>query len=352
VTAGPHVLACSVGHGDGGLGQHFAQVVEAARADGSLHRYYTPRPRADDAAAGVGVAVAPGWFPLLARYTPARFSPAWLNRLGGELFDRAVAARLAGSDVAAYTGFGGQSLHSFGVARRLGAAELGLLAANSHVDNVAAQHAKAIARWPIESSWLNAGQIRKTRREYEMADVILVASEYTRQTFLARGVPEAKLRRVHYATDARFQPPADRPTDGVFRVVTTGSLSVVKGIPALVEAFAKLAVRDAELTLVGGWSTRGMRRYLQAAMARDPRIKLAPGDPLPQLHRADVYVHPSYEDGHAYAPMEALATGLPVVVTEDTGMKEHVREGQNGYVVPTGDVAAITDRLDHLAGRR
>ncbi|MEM8602008.1 MAG: glycosyltransferase, partial [Bacteroidota bacterium] len=84
--------------------------------------------------------------------------------------------------------------------------------------------------------------------------------------------------------------------------------------------------------------------------AADPRIRLAPGDPLPHLHRADAHVHPTYEDGWAYAPAEALACGVPTVVTEDTGMAEIVREGENGYVVPTGSVEAIVDRLQKLHG--
>jgi glycosyltransferase involved in cell wall biosynthesis len=66
------------------------------------------------------------------------------------------------------------------------------------------------------------------------------------------------------------------------------------------------------------------------------------------LQQADVYVHPSFEDGFAYAPMEALACKVPVIVTPDTGMKEYVQEGINGYVVPTGDWEAILERLEQL----
>jgi hypothetical protein len=55
-----------------------------------------------------------------------------------------------------------------------------------------------------------------------------------------------------------------------------------------------------------------------------------------------------FEDGFAYAPMEALACKVPVIVTQDTGMKEYVQEGINGYVVPTGDWEAILERLEQL----
>jgi glycosyltransferase involved in cell wall biosynthesis len=91
-----------------------------------------------------------------------------------------------------------------------------------------------------------------------------------------------------------------------------------------------------------------MRRYLDEWLLRDPRIRIAPGDPLPSLELADVCVHPSYTDGCGYAPLEAMACGVPVIVTEDTGMKEHVCEGVNGFVIPTGDWRSLLDRLEYL----
>jgi glycosyltransferase involved in cell wall biosynthesis len=69
---------------------------------------------------------------------------------------------------------------------------------------------------------------------------------------------------------------------------------------------------------------------------------------LPALHRADVLAHPSYEDALALGPLEALACGVPVLVSEDTGMKEFVVEGETGYVVPTGDVGALEAALRRI----
>jgi glycosyltransferase involved in cell wall biosynthesis len=58
-----------------------------------------------------------------------------------------------------------------------------------------------------------------------------------------------------------------------------------------------------------------------------------------------VFVHPSFEDGFGLAPAEALAAGVPAIVTEDTGMKEQIVAGRNGYVVPTGDAGSLADAL-------
>ena len=75
------------------------------------------------------------------------------------------------------------------------------------------------------------------------------------------------------------------------------------------------------------------------------------GDPLEVLRRAHVFVHPSFEDGFGYAPMEALAVGVPVIVTDQTGMAEYVQEGVNGSVVPAGDVEALAERLREFSRR-
>ena len=91
-----------------------------------------------------------------------------------------------------------------------------------------------------------------------------------------------------------------------------------------------------------------MRLFMEDWLRRDLDITMAPGDPLPVLHQADVFVHPTYEDGFGYAPMEALACGVPVIATEDTGMKEYIVDGTNGFVVPTGDSDAILDRLHDI----
>jgi len=339
------VLACHSPYGQGGVGQHFAHLVEETRADGELAYYLNAAPHTDDApATGRRLSAAPfGW---LYRWTPLRYSAGWASYVQNDLFDRRVAAGLEGPHER-FMGFVGQSLRSFRRAEALGFETLELVAVNSHVDNVRRLHDRAAEDWGVDSSWLNEPHRRKTLAEYERADRIYVHSDYTRQSFLDAGIPASKLERTYLRPHPRFRPAAGRPDDGVFRVVYVGRVDVTKGIPVLLEAFSTLP-DPAELTIVGGWPTRKMRRFLAPWIEEHPRIRFAPGDPLLVLQAADVFAHPSYEDGFGYAPMEAMACGVPVVVTEDTGMKEYVTDGVDGYVVPTGDVAALRDRLDHL----
>lgn len=341
-------VACSAPPGTGGLGQHFAELLDEFRWEGRLRRYYStaldPQATADGEVIGLP---ATG---ILHRLPPLRFSNSRRAYLGADAFDRRVAARLVAAEV--HVGFPAQSRRSFLQARRLGFESLQLVAATSHIDNVARRHAEARRLWPLEDDWLNEAHRKKVLEEYELADEILVSSRYSWDSFLAAGVPERKLSRWEIRPDPRFQPSSRKPDDGVFRIVFVGAVSVVKGVPVLLEAFERLPGGRLELTLVGGYGSRAMRRYVEAAMARDPRIRLSPGDPLPHVRRADVLVHPSFQEGFGYAPMEALACEVPVIVSEDTGMKEHVEPGRNGWVVPTGSVDALVERLQAMiAGR-
>ena len=114
--------------------------------------------------------------------------------------------------------------------------------------------------------------------------MIHVASEYTRESFLEAGVPAEKLQRVQLSIPERYRPAPRERDDETFRVLYVGALTVTKGVPVLLEAFRQLT-GDAELVLVGGWGTRGMRQYVQSRLAADPRIRVVSGDPLVRAPR-------------------------------------------------------------------
>ncbi len=339
-------IAAGAAYGVGGLGSHLAQLVEDARRLGALERYFALGvPDADPQ----GRSLAHELASTLCRTPPIRFSPGWRAFVSAELFDRAVAHALEPDDT--IVAFAGQALRTFERARRLGYSRLQLVSPTCHVNAVARQHALAYRAHPIERPWLNEAQRRKCLKEYELADAIQVTSEYARRSFLEVGIPAERLATFRLEVDPRFTRPIVRDPDGVLQIAYVGGLTVAKGVPVLLEAFSRLRGVEARLTLVGGWGTRGMRRFLERWRQGDDRITIGPGDPLVALRSADMYVHPSYHDGFGLAPAEALACGVPVVVTEDTGMKEHVRDGVDGWIVPTGDPGRILERLVVAAAR-
>src|SRR5262245_20852010 len=68
------------------------------------------------------------------------------------------------------------------------------------------------------------------------------------------------------------------------------------------------------------------------------------------LRTMDVFTMPSHSEGLPLSLLEAMAAGVPPVVTQVGGMPEVVQQGETGFIVPPGDVAALADRISFLLG--
>mgnify|MGYP005812392065 CR=1 FL=1 len=345
LPAGPTVVSSTGPYGVGGLGRHLAELVEVLRDSDRLAGYLSPLPRPEDVGLTATTVDVPAIAHVAQQIPPVRFSLGLRTRIGGLAFDAAASARLPKAKHLLV--FNGHASRHIGKARRLSYQSVGLVSANSHLVSEARRHRDAYRQYPIERPW-GPSLVRTNLAEYETADLVYVSSRYAWESFVDQGYPEDRLRFFPLTPHDRYNASVRTREVSTFNVVYVGSLSVHKGVPLLVDAVRRLPYDDLRLTLVGGWGTRGMRRFIEVACAGDPRIDVRPGDPLPHLAGASLCVHPSYADGFGYAPAEALACGVPVVVSEDTGMKELVRPGVDGWVVPTGDLDALTETIDSI----
>jgi glycosyltransferase involved in cell wall biosynthesis len=264
-------------------------------------------------------------------------------------FDSRVASALPASE--AFQGVTGQCLQSLRVARGRGCVTV-LDSVTAHIDQFGAQMDRECARFGVRSP-LSMALRRRMRAEYREADVIRVMSQVARQTFLERGFSED---RVFVATPpfALEEFPRTEFRHPVFRVCFAGLIEPWKGFHYLIEAFQASDVRDSELVLWGGPGSRPVSRYLQSRTGNDPRIRVEPVEIRKVGYgkvygEASVLVHPSLSDGFGYVVGEAMACGVPVIVTSCSGAADLVRDGVNGYVVPPADPPAIRERLTHLA---
>jgi glycosyltransferase involved in cell wall biosynthesis len=340
LPSGSVLVSCPAPLDVGGLGRHLREILDALDR---LERPHTCvcrtsgwptstalRPQLRRRA--VGGALAP----------LARFSRAWRMLAQSAAFDAGAAAALPPGE--SLMAFNGTALAQFRAAKQTREESNGLVAANSHFHRVVRQHELAYRQYPIERPWVRH-LLRRNLAEYALSDRIYVASSYVRESFLEEGFDASQLSFFPLTPAPRYTPAPAAHSD-TFDVVYVGSLSVHKGVPLLIDAFRRVPHTDMRLVLVGGWATRGMRRFLQRACAEDPRIGVAPGDPLGRLQRARLCVHMAYEDGFAYAPAEALACGVPVIVSEDTGMKELIDPGASDLILATGDLDALAEAID------
>jgi glycosyltransferase involved in cell wall biosynthesis len=179
--------------------------------------------------------------------------------------------------------------------------------------------------------------------EYELADLIVVLSEKAAETFRVRGFPEKKLFYLPRGVDIdRFRPGTRSPK---FVAVFTGALIERKGIHHLLEAWARLDLKDAELWLVG--SVHDEAKPHLTKFARD-NVKVLGfvRDHEKLLQQASVYVFPSQWEGSAKTVYEAAASGLPAITTREAG--DVVRDGIEGIIVQPGDVAGVAAAIKRL----
>lgn len=190
--------------------------------------------------------------------------------------------------------------------------------------------------------------IAQCATEAIVADRVIVPSDYVRDTMVANGVDPARVFVLPYGVDTnRFRPPErPRDPDGKFRVLFVGALTQRKGIKYLLEAAKRADIPGLELVCVG--------KLVGDPAAFAPYVDVfrhVRHVPFHEVHRlfqtADVFAYPSLHEGSAFASYEALASGLPVVCTPNTGSV--VRDGEEGFVVPVRDVEALVDRLRRLA---
>ncbi len=204
--------------------------------------------------------------------------------------------------------------------------------------------------WPDFDDW-PAGHEQRLDDEIALADAVLVGSTYAADTFVAEGIPRSRMKVVPYGVDLdTFAPPAEgalAARDGArFEAIFTGQLTQRKGLSYLLEGWRRFAPADARLTLVG--QTVGDARAL-APWA--DLFRHVPHRTRPQLARhyqtSDVFVFPTLVEGMPLVVLEAMACGLPVIVTAN-GPADIVRDGVDGFVIPARDPDAIAARLETL----
>jgi glycosyltransferase involved in cell wall biosynthesis len=341
LSPGVVTVTCSAPLGTGGLGRHLQEILDALARRGQ--QTYTISGSTRDAGGRPGAGSSKRGLVSRAMQLPVPLTPALRAWASAAEFDVFAAREQPASEH--LIAFNGQALAQLAAARRNGFTSSTLVSANSHMRRVVRQHALARRQYPLEGSW-TGHMLRRNLREYERADRVHVASRYIRDSFLEEGFPEDRLSWFPLTPHPRFDGARRAPAGGTYDVVYVGSLAVHKGVPLLIDAVRRLPFDDLRLTLVGGWGSRGMRRFVQRACSEDRRIVAAAGDPLPRLVDARLCVHPAFEDGFAYAPAEALAAGVPVIVSEDTGMKDLIDPSRNGLVVATGELGALTDAIE------
>jgi starch synthase len=185
---------------------------------------------------------------------------------------------------------------------------------------------------------------------YATADAITVPSTVAQRSFLQMGIAPEKVHVIPYGVRLDHFTRTEVPPRDSFEVLFAGQVSIRKGIPYLLQAFARLKHLNKRLTIVGGIQDH-MRALLTTLPTED--VVFTGALPQPQLAKkmstSHLLVLPSIEEGLALVQGQAMACGCPVLATTATGAEDLFTDGQQGFIVPDRDVDALTNRMQQIA---
>lgn len=182
---------------------------------------------------------------------------------------------------------------------------------------------------------------------YPLAQALVIQTEGLRAAWPARWNPRLRIisnpvRRLKACGSVALPP---------HTILSVARLDTQKGLNLLIRAFAHIAKeQNAHLVLAGSGPLRDELSALAASLGVGERVQL-PGaieDVGAWLEAAEIFVLSSHYEGQPNALAEAMAAGLPVVTTDTPGARSLVRHGENGLVVPRGDVAALASAMRTL----
>jgi len=263
-----------------------------------------------------------------------------------ELFDKEACRYIDSSDI--FVGWSGFSLHALRKAKDKGALAI-VERGSSHISYQQEILREEYKNFGLKFKGAHPKIVDKELMEYEEADYIEVPSAFAKETFLEHGIKEEKIlqgfRGVNLHEFGRKTP----KFDGVFRIIYVGGMSLRKGVHYLLQAFSELNLPKAELWLIGRMSNEVapfLKKYGNA------RVFCKGPYPQRELYKyysqGSIFVLMSIEEGFANVIAQAMACGLPVICTNNSGGGDIVREGVDGYLIPIRSVTLLKKALERL----
>jgi glycosyltransferase involved in cell wall biosynthesis len=191
---------------------------------------------------------------------------------------------------------------------------------------------------------------RKTR-ELELAETVICPSAFVLDSLPEQTRLEKKCVVAPFGSPPHMTYESDKPYGKPLRLLFAGALTQRKGLADLFAAMKLVPAKRAELVVMGSllMPMNFYREEFAGFIYEPPRDHAAV---LSLMRSCDVLVLPSIVEGRALVQQEAMACGLPLIVTRNAGGEDLIVEGKTGFLVPLGAPAAIAEKIEWFLENR
>ena len=199
------------------------------------------------------------------------------------------------------------------------------------------------------AGYVDEARVANIECALERADFIFAWSSFIRESYIRYGVPADKIfggetfKPPGVDTD-RFCPARNGATRP-FTVLHLSSISVIKGVQYLLEAWHKVADKIEGRLVLAGPIDNDMRRIIAQCTIKHVEWIGRTNDPAACYRNASVFVSPSVSDAGPRTVLESMACGVPAIVSSHCGISEIIKPGQNGMVYQWNNVDELASLI-------
>ena len=178
-------------------------------------------------------------------------------------------------------------------------------------------------------------------------------SESTALDLVQRGIPRDHIKVIYNGVDTDYLTPDQSVRSLMPLFIYVGRLKRYKGVDLVIRAFAALGDPRTSLEIAGTGDYRPVLEQLARELGVESRVHflgfIPEASKLALLRRAWAAMLASPKEGWGISNMEAAASGTPVIASDSPGIRESVVQGETGFLVPHGDIAAMAGAMRQLA---
>jgi glycosyltransferase involved in cell wall biosynthesis len=209
----------------------------------------------------------------------------------------------------------------------------------------------------LKSNPISKNRIARQLKEIEQVDKIWCISNLVYNSYLNNNVAKDKLFLIFLGVDFKHYTISDiedelyPQRESSFKILFVGQVNYEKGAHLLLEALKNSALSDCEMIFNGSLGSNFNQKFYQykeELEKKNIKVTLSPGDPSENYKQASIFVLPSIHESFGLVVLEAMASGLPVVISDGVGAKDCVIDQKTGFIFESHNIEQLKNKIEYF----